>query len=305
MNSLIERVAQEQKRSSRFRCEPPVDEEPQEGRVFTVYHFASASADSGSLREAKRLLGAALPQLWPFFETFNGATFYRHPTSGTAALNLLPVERWAALSGCLLESFPDIQGEEWFRSAVAFAEVPQSGNYFALVRAGDFNGKVLYFDHDAGEAEVFADNFAEFLIQWLDEPILCIERTGCYARYFTTNSQVQWLPVELVEGPPEDRPAMTDWKPLPFEYHHPFPGRFGGDPRQKLAPLDPLYRMLITEQFRQVQFEHPPTNEEVVEVCRGIYVRYPLIVYNAQVIPAPSPAPANPFMFDLDLGGYN
>lgn len=301
MNSLIQRVAREQSRCIRFRCEPPVDEEPQSEIVINVYHSASAPADPGIRREAER---AAILQLWPFFGTFNGATFYRHPSSGAAALNLLPIEKWTALSGCMRESFPDIRGKEWFTTAVAFAEVPHSGNYFALALAGDFSGKVLYLDHDVGEAEVFADNFIDFLTQWLDEPILCIGRTGCYARYTTPNSLVQWLPVESAEGPAEDRPSMPDWIPSPFEYHHPFPRRFGGDPRQKLVPLDPLYRMLLTDQFRHVRLQHP-TTEEVVEVCRRIYTRYPLIVYNARVIPDPSPAPANPFLRSYDPGGYN
>lgn len=47
------------------------------------------------------------------------------------------------------------------------------------------------------------------------------------------------------------------------------------------------------------------TDQEVLELCRRVYSRYPLIRYDAQVIPEPSPKRPNQFLLNFHPGNYN
>lgn len=64
-----------------------------------------------------------------------------------------------------------------------------------------------------------------------------------------------------------------------IEYHHPLPKYMGGDPNQKLIPLDAAYHQMITNEFRNKWSygQQYPTYEKALEYARQIYSKYPLV----------------------------
>ena len=82
-------------------------------------------------------------------------------------------------------------------TGIAFATVPQSGNYFVLPIEGPSAGKIFYANHDGWYESAFADDFDGFLAHVVQDPVkLLAEEVGCYTRYSDGKTDTQWIPEE-------------------------------------------------------------------------------------------------------------
>lgn len=93
------------------------------------------------------------------------------------------------------EHLDDESDPDHIRTGVAFATVPQSGNYFVMPVEGPNAGKVFYADHDGWYESHFAKHFSEFITRVTNSPAhLLSEELGCYSRYSDGKTPIQWIP---------------------------------------------------------------------------------------------------------------
>lgn len=205
--------------------------------VVRITHRLNPGASAAALLSVRSVLGGAAEELLGFFARFNGATLFVDERSGTAAISIAPVELWDSLTEqyqdlredlelfgaddeddeALFESDDPFLDDEfdddaldldedpalqaWMDSAVAFAEITDSGSLFLVATDGEGRGNIYFFDADLGEPELFATCFAEFLarIVYCDPPRL-LQYLGDLVSYGDGSTDTQWLPRRYVVG---------------------------------------------------------------------------------------------------------
>jgi hypothetical protein len=96
----------------------------------------------------------------------------------------------------------DDQDPDRLRYGVAFAQVPDSGNFFIMPIDGPNAGKVFYADHDGWYEEAFAEDFNAFVVRVTSDPINLLNRVlGCYTRFADGKTPVQWIAEEVAAEP--------------------------------------------------------------------------------------------------------
>ncbi|WP_126147232.1 SMI1/KNR4 family protein [Synechococcus elongatus] len=213
MSDWIETICQWIERPNpRFRCQgvggSQGDQSEFIARVSNFLHSPPSQA------ERERLTGGDLADLLPkdfleFYSRFNGVTLYQdlilnaHGFAATG-IYIAPIAEWENLREELQLWLDFIDDEDddldWLESAIAFAEVPNSGNYFLLALRGDKRGKVVYFSHDGFEFEEYADGLTEFLVKVTSNPAKVLYELGCYTRYTDGKTDIQWIPEAYAAG---------------------------------------------------------------------------------------------------------
>ena len=84
------------------------------------------------------------------------------------------------------------------KDALAFAEIPHSGNYFTVKISGPNTGKIYYADHDDFDDEPFAESFVDFVARIVADPAQFLYDVVCYTRYSDGKTSTRWIPKEYV-----------------------------------------------------------------------------------------------------------
>jgi len=142
-----------------------------------------------------------------FFSIHDGATLYEdaveHSTFDyrTVGIFVGSTEDWSVLTDSLGEWLSaNVDDEkipscpEWIADAIAFAEVPNSSNYFLLVLEGEYRGRIYYFDHDNFEFIAYADNLEDFFRRATGSPVQALKELGNFAVYSDGKTSVEWIP---------------------------------------------------------------------------------------------------------------
>lgn len=167
-----------------------------------VRHVLNPPATAEGLALLRSMLGHFAPEFELGYREFDGFTLYQDALSDTAGIEALPVAKWKEATEDMREFLADLSEEDdpdHIRKGVAFATVPQSGNYFVVPVEGPSAGKVFYADHDGWYESHFASGFDEFISRVMNEPaVLLSDELGCYTRYSDGKTSIQWVPEKYV-----------------------------------------------------------------------------------------------------------
>jgi hypothetical protein len=170
--------------------------------IAKVHHILNPGADAESLDRIRQLLGPFASQFVAFYERHDGFKLYCDLLSDAVGIELFPVVEWVEATNGMrefydyLKEYPQDETDHVL-TGVAFATVPQSGNYFVMPLEGPTAGKIIYLDHDDWHESPFADDFNGFLERVTREPVqLLVEDLGCYTRYSDDETHLQWIPEE-------------------------------------------------------------------------------------------------------------
>jgi hypothetical protein len=188
-------------RAPGFRCCAAGNQSSDEF-IAKVHHRLNPGADAESLDRIRKTLGQFASQFVAFYERHDGFMLYCDQLSDEAGIELFPVHAWEESTQGMREFFGYLaedpqEDSDHILTGVAFATVPQSGNYFVIPLEGPAAGKIIYADHDDWHESPFADDFNGFLERVTREPVqLLVEDLGCYTRYSDGETHLQWIPEE-------------------------------------------------------------------------------------------------------------
>ena len=135
-----------------------------------VKHMLHAPADPGDLRHLQFELGDLAEQFLAFYSRHDGALLFADTLSDTAGFRLGHVADWERLTremmgwwDMLVQEGREDENMDWLETAIAFGEVPHSGNYFAIAREGTRRGSIIYSRHDGLECDTYAKDLFSFL----------------------------------------------------------------------------------------------------------------------------------------------
>jgi hypothetical protein len=178
------------------------DTPPAERFLAHVLHRLNPPATALQLWELRSSLGPHAAEAEAVYARHNGFVLYQDPMSNAAGIEALSIRRWS-------EAATEVRGRlsDYFRhqdpdrilGGVAFAHVPQSGNFFVIPVDGPNAGKVFYTNHEGGY-ELFAGGFDGFVQRVTTEPAALMFELGSHTRYSDGKTDVQWIPKELVSG---------------------------------------------------------------------------------------------------------
>jgi len=162
-------------------------------------------ASKKDLKVIQKLLNGFELEFINFYKKYNGGLFHHDENIQALGLALFPVNMWKKSTkemkswyDMLEEDELEEMGIDWLDDCVVFAEVPFSGNYFAIVLKGKLAGKIIYSDHDNIQSNYYATSFNHFLEKYLSDPIKEIAFFGSYARYDDGETDKQWIPIKTV-----------------------------------------------------------------------------------------------------------
>lgn len=166
--------------------------------VARLSHLLNAPASASDLAVLRSMLGANSAQVEDVYRAHDGFVLFKDSLSDTAGIESLPISQWQDACEDMRQWFEHLDDEsdpDHIRTGVAFATVPQSGNYFVIPIEGPNAGKVFYADHDGWYESHFAKDFDEFITRVTTNPAhLLSEELGCYARYSDGKTPIQWIP---------------------------------------------------------------------------------------------------------------
>lgn len=126
------------------------------------YHKLNVPANPEDLADL-----AGLPEsLITLYEKHDGIRLFAHQDSDKSAIYIAALDDWAILGEELLDAMSELKPKQiptWIDDAIAFAEVPDSGDFFLLIAEGDLTGQVFYFNQAKKKFTQFAEDFAGFL----------------------------------------------------------------------------------------------------------------------------------------------
>ena len=196
--------------SPAFRCHAAGDHSEKIKFVARVTNRVEKPGTAKALSVVTRLGGgAAVAALKQFVGLHDGLVLYKDEKSDAAGVEFFRAAQWKSrtqeMRKSLLEmGFEKSELPDWFQSAIVFAAIPQSGNYFAIQPRGAKAGAVFYCDHDDVNPRPFAASFDKLLKMIADDPARFLDRCGSYTRYSDGKTRTQWIPKEYV---PDSRGA--------------------------------------------------------------------------------------------------
>jgi hypothetical protein len=180
-----------------FRC---IDLDGPERFMARVEHILNPPASAHALEKIHRALGVHAEQAAAYYARHDGFLLYADTRSSVAGIALLPAADWAEATRDMRLWLEDIAPEndpDHIRTGVAFASVPQSGNWFVIPVEGPAAGQVFYANHDGWYEKAFAQDFEGFLTRVATDPVrLLNEDLGGYTVYSDGETATQWVPEE-------------------------------------------------------------------------------------------------------------
>ena len=198
-SALQELVAFAEQTNSSFVCTNS-GRSDKTNRIFVarILHVLNAISSADDLKVLHSMLGIHAASFEGIYAAHDGFVLYKDSLSDKAGIEALPICQWQEAGDDMRQWFEHLDDEsdpDHIRSGVAFATVPQSGNYFVVPVKGPNAGKVFYADHDGWYESHFAADFAEFITRVTSNPVhLLSEELGCYARYSDGTTSIQWIP---------------------------------------------------------------------------------------------------------------
>jgi hypothetical protein len=207
METALERLEVFASRPMAFWCTNGGRTEKTKRRLLTaVRHTLNPPASDRELALARQMLGVHADQVVDLLTRHNGFTLYQDERSGAAGVQMLPVAEWEGATTAAREWLNELGDDEHdpdrLRFGVAFAHVPDSGNFFMIPTDGPNAGKVFYADHDGWYEEAFANDFHAFVVRVTTDAVnLLNEALGGYTRYVDGKTPIQWMPEEVADPP--------------------------------------------------------------------------------------------------------
>jgi hypothetical protein len=159
-----------------------------ESFVVRVQHRLGGPAAADMLRSARKLTGLAGKSLCEFYAMHDGMTLFEESGTKEAGFRFLPIRQWVRATKAMhkwARLAADGVLPEDFKTAVVFAEVPGSENWYAIQTVGSGMGSIRFYDHETVELAPAAENFVAFLdlIGSTNPVALLNEMFGCFTRY--------------------------------------------------------------------------------------------------------------------------
>lgn len=185
--------------SPTFRCYACGDETETLALSVNLTHSLEPPAEAEHLHQLRNWLGPRAEEFVQLYSLHDGFTLYEDPIGDAEGIRFYSIEEWGGQTEDMQSQFVEMGfTEEEFPAgildALAFAEIPQSGNYFTVKLSGPDAGKIFYADHDDFLDEPFADTLGEFLARIANDPPQFLYDAGCYARYSDGKTSTQWIP---------------------------------------------------------------------------------------------------------------
>lgn len=186
-----------------FRCYACGDDSEELTLSARLAHTLEEPATADDLQQLRDWLGSHADQFIQLYSLHNGLTLYEDTVGDAEGVCLYPIEDWQDQTEDMKSQFEEMGLEPdeqptGVNNALAFAEIPHSGNYFTVKISGPDTGKIYYADHDDFDDEPFAESLADFVARIVADPPQFLYDVGCYTRYSDGKTSTQWIPKEFV-----------------------------------------------------------------------------------------------------------
>jgi hypothetical protein len=203
LDTAIEQLREFATRPLAFQCKPAGRKGATERFTTHVVHFLNSPCLPDESSHLPATLGEVGEQFQAFYSKHNGLVLYRDTLSSAAGVEVLPLAAVPKATERVRSRMDDEESDQ--SASLAFATAPRSGNYFMIRSEGPNIGKIFYSDHETNAEAPFAENFADFLLRIMREPVkLLAQDLGCFARYSDGFTRTQWIPAGIasVDGTP-------------------------------------------------------------------------------------------------------
>jgi hypothetical protein len=168
-----------------FRCYACGDRAKKLNLLARVANVVGEPGTEQAIAAVTKAIGSASPALLQFVERHDGVVLYRDSNSYAAGIEFFKAARWNARTKEMRQSLADMGFEtdempDWIHTAIAFGEIKQSANFFAIQPSGKHAGQIFYCDHDDMGTKPLAKSFEAFLKMIVKDPPCFLEECGCY-----------------------------------------------------------------------------------------------------------------------------
>lgn len=198
ISALLEHTS---KQEPVFRCFACMDKSEQLKHVAKLSHTLENPASQEEMDQLRKWLGQSAIEFEELYGQHNGVTLYEDSKGDATGFCMYPIDEWETYTSDMKEWYDDMEYEPdelpvGTVDALAFGEIPHSGNYFSVKLSGPDQGKIYYVDHDGGSDEPIANSLSELFAKIVSDPPQFLNELGCYTRYSDGTTKTQWIPKE-------------------------------------------------------------------------------------------------------------
>lgn len=188
--------------SPTFHCYACSDKSESLSLVAKLSHVFGPPANLTAIQLIQEYIGPGADGFVELYSKHNGLTLYRDRNGDAEGLRLYNVEDWESRTQEMKNWYSDMdEYPTGVADALAFAEIPHSGNYFTVKISGAERGSIFYSDHDDFTDTAFAKSLDAFLSRIVDDPAQFLYDVGCYTRYSDGKTSTQWIPKQFRAAP--------------------------------------------------------------------------------------------------------